>query len=150
MLIKLNNILLFSLIAFLISRFLYPIYIKILKKYKLGKTIREEAVTGEKSKIFSSMHQHKQGTPTMGGGIIIFVMLIMILLSFVIQKYGFIKNSLIARPETYILIFGFFSMGLIGLIDDILNIKGHGKVKGLSAKAKLIGMVIFATFISRW
>jgi hypothetical protein len=29
-------------------------------------------------------------------------------------------------------------MGLIGLIDDWLNIKGVGKIKGLSAKAKLI------------
>jgi hypothetical protein len=36
-----------------------------LKKYKLGKTIREVSVTGEKSKIFSEMHEHKKGTPTM-------------------------------------------------------------------------------------
>lgn len=39
-------------------------------------------------------------------------------------------------------------MGLIGLIDDFLNIKNYGKVKGLSARAKLIGMFIFSAWIS--
>lgn len=41
-------------------------------------------------------------------------------------------------------------MGILGLIDDILNIIGHGKIKGLSAHAKLIGMFLFAGFVSRW
>jgi hypothetical protein len=41
-------------------------------------------------------------------------------------------------------------MGLIGLIDDFLNIKNYGKVKGLSARAKLIGMFIFSARISYW
>jgi UDP-N-acetylmuramyl pentapeptide phosphotransferase/UDP-N-acetylglucosamine-1-phosphate transferase len=60
MLVKLNNIIMFALIAFFISWILYPIYISLLKKYKLGKTIREVAVTGEESKIFTQMHEHKQ------------------------------------------------------------------------------------------
>jgi phospho-N-acetylmuramoyl-pentapeptide-transferase len=78
MLIKLNHIIIFSLFAFFISWILYPLYIKILRKYKLGKTIRQDAVTGEKSKIFSKMHEHKKGTPTMGGGIFLLVMALMI------------------------------------------------------------------------
>lgn len=41
-------------------------------------------------------------------------------------------------------------MGIIGLIDDILNIKGHGKVKGLSAWSKMAGMVLFSAFITYW
>ena len=41
-------------------------------------------------------------------------------------------------------------MGLIGLVDDFLNIKWYGAIKWLSAKAKLIGMVVFSAFISRW
>ena len=140
----------FALIAFFISWILYPIYISILKKYKFGKTIREAAVTGEKSTIFSQLHEHKQGTPTMWGGIFLIVMGLMILLSFVLKDYWFINNTLFNRQETYVLLFGFFSMGLIGLVDDLLNIKWHGAVKWLSAKAKLIGMVVFSAFISRW
>ena len=140
----------FGLIAFFISWIIYPIYISLLKKYKLGKTIREESVTGEKSEIFTQLHEHKQWTPTMWGGIFLIVMCLMIWLSYILKDYGRIKNTLFNRQETYILLFGFFSMGLIGLVDDFLNIKGHGAVKWLSAKAKLIGMVIFSLFISRW
>lgn len=150
MLVKLNNIIMFALIAFFISRILYPIYISILKKYKLGKTIREVSVTGEKSKIFSQMHEHKKWTPTMWGGIFLLIMGLMIGLSYILKDYGWIKNTLFNRQETYVLLFGFFSMGLIGLVDDFLNIKWHGAVKWLSAKAKLIGMVVFSAFISRW
>ena len=140
----------FALIAFFISWILYPIYISILKKYKLGKTIREVAVTGEKSKIFTQMHEHKQWTPTMWGGIFLLVMGLMIGLSYILKDYGLINNTLFNRQETYILLFGFFSMGLIGLVDDFLNIKWYGAIKWLSAKAKLIGMVFFSAFISRW
>lgn len=150
MLVKLNNIIMFALIAFFISRILYPIYISILKKYKFGKTIREVSVTWEKSKIFSQMHEHKKWTPTMWGGIFLLIMGLMIGLSYILKDYGWIKNTLFNRQETYVLLFGFFSMGLIGLVDDFLNIKWHGAVKWLSAKAKLIGMIVFSAFISRW
>ena len=76
------------------------------------------------------------------------VMLVMILGSFLLQHFGWIGNSLWNAKESYIILFGFFSMGLIGLVDDFLNIKNYGKVKGLSARAKLIGMVIFSAWIS--
>ena len=96
------------------------------------------------------MHAHKQGTPTMGGGMFLIVMLVMILGSFLLQHFGWIGNSLWNAKESYIILFGFFSMGLIGLVDDFLNIKNYGKVKGLSARAKLIGMIIFSAWISYW
>ncbi|HOQ79414.1 MAG TPA: hypothetical protein PKX34_03430 [Candidatus Absconditabacterales bacterium] len=130
--------------------FFYPIYIKILQKLKVGKTIREEAITGEKSIIFSKLHKHKAGTPTMGGGLLLIITLIMILASLLVQKLGWINNSLLNRQETYVLLAGFFGMGLIGLLDDVLNIRGYGRKKGLSAKAKLIMMFVFSAFISRW
>jgi hypothetical protein len=44
---------------------LYPIFIKLLKRFKAGKTIREDTVTGDKATIFSKLHKHKAGTPTM-------------------------------------------------------------------------------------
>lgn len=54
---------------------------------------------------------------------------LMIGVSYLLKDYGFIKNALFNRQETYVLLFGFFSMGLIGLVDDFLNIKGVGRVK---------------------
>lgn len=139
----------FGLIAFFISWIIFPIYINVLRKYKLWKTIREAAVTWEKSTIFSKLHEHKQWTPTMWGGVFLIVMALMIGLSYILKDQGFIKNTLFNRQETYVLLFGFFSMWLLWLLDDFLNIKWHGAVKWLSAKAKLIGMVIFSAFISR-
>ncbi len=149
-LVKLSQILFYALVSFGISLLLYPAYIGLLQRVKAGKTIRENAATGEKSEIFSKMHAHKQGTPTMGGGMFLIVMLVMILGSFLLQHFGWIGNSLWNAKESYIILFGFFSMGLIGLVDDFLNIKNYGKVKGLSARAKLIGMIIFSAWISYW
>ena len=146
--IKLSQILFYALISFGCSLLLYPAYIRLLKKGKAGKTIRENTVTGEKSEIFRKLHAHKQGTPTMGGGMFLIVMLIMVLVSFLLQRFGWIENSLWNAKESYIMLFGFFSMGCIGLLDDFLNIKNYGKVKGLSARAKLIGMIIFSAWIS--
>ena len=51
------------------------------------------------------------------------VMALMIGLSYLLKDFGRIKNTLFNRQETYIILFGFFSMGLIGLVDDFLNIK---------------------------
>ncbi|MBU0627160.1 hypothetical protein KKH82_07210 [Patescibacteria group bacterium] len=65
MILKLNQIILFALCAFFIARALYPLYIRFLKYLRAGKTIREESITGEKSQIFSKLHKHKSGTPTM-------------------------------------------------------------------------------------
>lgn len=149
-LVKLSQILFYALVSFGISLLLYPAYIRLLQRVKARKTIRENAATGEKSEIFSKMHAHKQGTPTMGGGMFLIVMLVMILGSFLLQHFGWIGNSLWNAKESYIILFGFFSMGLIGLVDDFLNIKNYGKVKGLSARAKLIGMVVFSAWISYW
>lgn len=150
MLTKLTHILMFALIAFFLAIALYPIYIKFLKKIKAGKKIREETMTGEKASIFVKMHKHKAGTPTMWAGLFLIIMWIMIWISYWTQSKWRVTNSLVTREETYILLFGFFSMWLLWLLDDIFNIRGMWKIKGLSAKAKLAGMFVFAAFIARW
>ena len=150
MLIKLNHILIFALVAFALGMALYPLYIKLLIKLKAGKTIREATATWEKSTIFAKLHKHKAGTPTMGWGLLLIITLIMIALSLLVQKWWWVNNSLLSRQETYVILLGFFGMWLIWLIDDILNIKWFGRQKWLSAKAKLLMMFIFAWFISWW
>lgn len=151
MTIALQNIiyiLIYCLISMGLAFLLYPLYIRLLEKYKAWKTIRETNATGEKSEIFAQLHAHKAGTPTMGGGLFILIMIVMIGISLLLQNAGHISNSLRNVKETYIILFGFFSMGLIGLLDDFLNIRNYGSVKGLSAKTKLIGMILFSAWIS--
>lgn len=66
MLGKLGSILAFALVAFFLAIVLYPGYIKLLKHFKVKKTIRSHDVTGKDSEIFAKLHAHKAGTPTMG------------------------------------------------------------------------------------
>lgn len=150
MLSELSSILLFTLVSFILALCLYPGYIRLLAKWKMGKTLRETTATGEKAEIFTQLHAGKAGTPTMWGGIFLFVLLVMIWVSLLLQKFGWITYSLWNQQETYIVLFGFFSMGLIGLVDDILNIKNVGKVKGLSIRGKMFWLVLFSGFISYW
>jgi phospho-N-acetylmuramoyl-pentapeptide-transferase len=142
--------LLFSLISFLLSWSLFPSYIKLLRIFKAGKSIRDEAGSWWEATIFKALHTHKAGTPTMGGALFLLVMAIMVAISFLIWDQDFINNHLFNRNETYILLFALFSMGGLGLIDDIVNIQWKTKIKWLSAKLKLIWMFLFSAFISWW
>lgn len=55
----LTSIIIYALAALAIGMALYPPYIRFLQKAKFGKTIRENAATGDKAVIFAKMHQHK-------------------------------------------------------------------------------------------
>jgi len=149
----LNNLLLiltFTIATFAITILLYPLYIKLLKKRKAGKTIRSDAATWDKAVIFAKLHEHKAWTPTMWGGLFLLTMAVMVGISFLLQKTWIINHSLWDRNETYIILFGFFSMWLIWLIDDILNIHNVGKVKWLSMKRKMVWLILFSAWISYW
>jgi UDP-N-acetylmuramyl pentapeptide phosphotransferase/UDP-N-acetylglucosamine-1-phosphate transferase len=149
----LNNLILilsFTLATFVGAMILYPLYIKLLKKLKAGKTIRSNTATWDKAVIFSKLHEHKAWTPTMGWGLFLLMMVVMVGLSRVSQKLWWTNYHLWNRQETYIILFWFFSMWLIGLIDDILNILNVWKVKWLNMRAKMLGLILFSGWISYW
>lgn len=150
MLTSLSAIIAFGLIAFVLTMILYPFYISLLRRLKYGKTIREESATGDGAPIFQSLHAHKAWTPTMWWWVLLVMMIIMIWLSFLAQYLDITNYSLRNREESYILLFWFFSMWILWLIDDILNIKNMWRIKWLSAKAKTLTMILFAWFISYW
>ena len=115
-----------AILALIISFFIGPAIIKMLRKYQIGEEIRDE---GPES------HKAKKGTPTMGGIIILMSILIPTLL------LGDLKNRFVQ-----ILLISTVWMGFIGFIDDylktILKIK-----KGLVAKYKLMGQIILGIII---
>ena len=147
---KLNYIILYTLFAFGVSLIFYPVYIRFLKHMKANKTLRIDATSGGKAEIFNKLHAHKAGTPTMGWGMFLLITLLLVWVSYALQQTGLISNTLVARQETYILLFAFFGMGIRWLIDDWLNIKGRGKDRWLSARVKLIGMIALAAWVSYW
>ncbi|MDD4151835.1 MAG: phospho-N-acetylmuramoyl-pentapeptide-transferase [Candidatus Gracilibacteria bacterium] len=139
----------FSIITFLFGMLIIPYYIELLKKYKIGKQIREEATIG-KATEFAKLHKDKTGTPTMGGGIILLIVFFMVILSVVAQKTGYINNSLFNQRETYLTLFTLFAVGLLGAVDDFMNVRGIGRTKGLSAKFKFFWLFVFAGLGATW
>ena len=85
----------------------------------------------------------------MGGGIILAVVFMMVVFSVLFQHFApdfgiQVNHSLWSRNETYLALFTLLTVGMIGLIDDYLNIREIGRTKGLSARVKLILLFLFS------
>lgn len=137
-------------LAFLLALALTPWFTKQLIKYKIEKNIRENSISGEKAVFFNELHAKKEGTPTMGGLLIWGTVLIVVLISRVLSAFGLFDRSLLNRKETWIPLFTLVTCGILGLIDDYLNVKGIGLTKGLNAKLKLFWQIIFGGFGAYW
>ncbi|MBD3360681.1 phospho-N-acetylmuramoyl-pentapeptide-transferase [Candidatus Peregrinibacteria bacterium] len=137
-------------LAFIIALVLTPWFTRQLIKFRIGKKIRDTALSGEKSSLFSALHAKKSGTPTMGGLLIWGTIIVVMLISILLQQLEVFKYSLLNRRETWIPIFTLVTCGILGAIDDILNVKGIGKTKGISAKLKLIWLTIFSGVGAWW
>lgn len=137
-------------LAFIIAIFLTPWFTRQLIKFKIGKQIRQQAISGEKSSLFSVLHAKKAGTPTMGGLLIWGTILIVVLISMILQYFGFFKTSLFSRAETWVPLFTLVTCGILGAVDDYFNVKGIGKTKGLSAKLKFFWLLIFSAIGAWW
>ncbi len=151
-------VVLYGIAGFALAMAASPLYIAALKRLKLQKRIRTEATIG-KATMFHALHAHKAGTPTMGGGVILGAVFLMVGVSILLLAFreklkawtGFeLNNSLISRKETYLSLFTLFSVGLLGTADDLMNILGLGKRKGLSARVKLAGLMAFGLAGGYW
>jgi phospho-N-acetylmuramoyl-pentapeptide-transferase len=109
-----------AITAFLIVFFLAPPMIKKLQTLKLGQKIRTD---GPQS------HLGKSGTPTMGGVLIIFSVLLATLL------WADISNIYV-----WLVLLSVVGFGLIGFVDDYIKIL-RGRSKGLTATQKIVGQL---------
>lgn len=126
---NLSFVLLQGFICFVLAMLLTPVYTHFAYRYKLWKKLRETAVTGEKAPVFHALHaaKHKRHFPTMAGIIII----VAVSLTTVVLNWS--------RSQTYLLVFGLVAAGLVGLIDDLINIRGQGGgVAGLRSIIKFL------------
>ncbi len=115
-----NDIILPILIAFGISVILSPIIIPFLKKLKFGQFVRDD---GPES------HLKKSGTPTMGGLIILF--------SIVITSLFYIKDY----PQIIPVLFATLGFGLVGFLDDYIKVVMKRSM-GLRAWQKMLGQIV--------
>ena len=118
-----------AILALLISFLFGPKVIHMLKIHRIGEKIRS---TGPHT------HIQKQGTPTMGGVLILIAVLLPTLL---------LAN--LTSPYIQIIIFATIWMGLVGFLDDYLKVVKKFE-KGLIARYKLIGQILLSIGISIW
>ena len=113
---KMQDVVLPILSAFLLSALLGKLLIPLLKKVKVRQTVREDG---------PSTHLCKSGTPTMGG--------IIILLSILLSTLPFLHRF----PEGIPVLCVTFGFGLIGFLDDFIKVVLR-RSKGLSAFQKFL------------
>ena len=110
--------------AVLLSLWLGPWFIRLLERLSIGQSIRDE---GPKS------HQEKAGTPTMGGLLILFSVLVPTLLW-----------ANLANPFVWLVMLVTAAFGAIGFADDFLKVR-RSKNLGLSARSKFLLQIVVAT-----
>ena len=113
------------LLTFALVVILMPSYIRLLQAVGFGKRIREE---GPES------HYVKEGTPTMGGLLIVVV---------VLGIYFFLREP---DAATFAPLAALAGVGLLGAFDDYLNAKTG---EGIKARQKLIWLTVVA-FVAAW
>jgi phospho-N-acetylmuramoyl-pentapeptide-transferase len=136
--------------AFILALLLAKPLLKILKKYKIHKQIREIASTGEPATRYMKLHKKKEGTPTMGGVLIWGTTLVIVLGSRALSAFGIIDHSLLNRKETWLPIATLIVIAILGAIDDYFNIRGIGKSKGINIKPKFFWLFFFALLGGLW
>ncbi|MEO5950260.1 MAG: phospho-N-acetylmuramoyl-pentapeptide-transferase [Candidatus Saccharimonadales bacterium] len=126
---------LLSVGAFLLAMLLTPLYTSVAYKYKFWKKQRVTSTTGEKLEIFTKLHadKFKRNIPTMAGLIgVVSITLI-----------TFFYN--LDRAQTWLPLAALVGGGAVGLLDDVINIRGRGLgVAGLRSSFKFAMITILA------
>ncbi|MCR2038124.1 phospho-N-acetylmuramoyl-pentapeptide-transferase [Adlercreutzia caecimuris] len=111
-------------LSMVITMVLMPAWIRFLKRAQIGQQVRAD---GPQS------HLVKQGTPTMGGVIMLVAVIVFTLVASV--------NA--PTAELWLLLGATLATGLLGLIDDASKV-AHERSLGLTPKAKLVGQFLIA------
>lgn len=152
MLIFIIKILFLTTISFLVAILWTPLLTRFLYKNKLGKQIRDEKATP----IFAKLHQVKRGTPTMGGVLIWVTTAFLILLIFYLARLTnspiFKSLNFLSRGQTLLPLGVLVASGIVGLIDDFLNVRGLGRVNGggFRMRHRILLYTLIAFFGAYW
>lgn len=131
---------LLSVGAFLLAMLLTPLYTFLAYRYKFWKRQRSTSTTGEKLEVFTKLHadKFKRNIPTMAGIIGVFAISVVTL--------GFNLD----RAQTWLPLAALVGGGAVGLLDDIINIRGNGLgVAGLRSSLKF-AMITLLALVLGW
>ena len=115
--------------SFVLSMLITPLYTTIAYRNQWWKKMRSEGMGGVATPVYRKLHaaKLKRNIPTMAGII------------FVISAALVTLTANLNRGQTWLPLAGMIGAGLIGLVDDIMNIRSNGKgVAGMKARLKLV------------
>jgi len=132
---------LLSVGAFVLAMMLTPVYTYFAYRYKFWKRQRSHSTTGEELTVFTKLHadKFKRNIPTMAGVIGVIT----------IAATTLIFN--LDRGQTYLPLAALIGGGAIGIIDDIINIRGKKLgVAGLRSSLKFAMIIALSTALAYW
>lgn len=121
--------------AFSLAMILTPIYTYFAYRYRFWKKQRTTSTTGEQLEVFTKLHAAKfrRNIPTMAG-IIGVVAITTVTLAFNLD-----------RAQTWLPLAALVGGGAVGLLDDLINIRGQGLgVAGLRSGVKFLLITVIA------
>jgi len=116
--------------SFVICVAIGPVIIRALRAFKIGQYVRKEHVEG-----IYDFHKHKEGTPTMGGLLIIVAVVVSSLL------WCRLDNEYVLLALA-----GMVWLGAVGFIDDFMKIRNKSS-KGIRGVSKLAGQIVLALIV---
>lgn len=128
-----------TIAAFLLALAITPIYTTIAFRKQWWKRPRTDSTTGEKAKEFNRLHgeKHKRHIPTMAGLIMVVATVIVTL----VFNYS--------RAQSLLPLVAMVGAGLVGLLDDVINLKGSKGVAGLRTQLKF-GLILAVALLGGW
>jgi phospho-N-acetylmuramoyl-pentapeptide-transferase len=136
-----EQIFLFSFFGFAISMLLTPIYTAIAFNGKWWKKVRTHDIGGQKATVFLKLHakKHERHIPTMAG-------MVFVLATIIVTVAGNLSRS-----QTWLPLAAMTGAGAIGLIDDVINIRGlGGNIAGMRSKVKALLLTVVAVIGGWW
>lgn len=131
---------LLSIAAFLLAMALTPVYTYFAYKYRFWKKQRTTSTDGKELKVFTKLHAAKfsRPIPTMAGIIAIVAIAIVTV------------ACNLSRAQTWLPLAALIGGGVVGMIDDLINIRGNGKgVAGLRSEIKF-AMITLIALVLGW
>lgn len=125
-----SRMMLAAVTALILSIFLGPAFIRKLYEMKIGQKIRTDECP-----VLANLHKKKANTPTMGG--------ILILFSMIVAMFLWMD---LTHVFTLILFLTTLVLGLLGGYDDYLKLK-YQNAKGLSGKKKMMIQILFSALL---
>jgi phospho-N-acetylmuramoyl-pentapeptide-transferase len=156
--LTINVIKIFSLgaLSFGAAFLLTPVLTHFLFKYKLWrKEVRTKSIDNRELVYFKRFHSEEEIHVPRFGGLLIWVSVLILAALFFLLSYTNIwwleKLNFLSRSQTWLPIFALVAASIVGLVDDVLQVRGKGRyiAGGLRLRYRL-GLVALIGLIGGW